>query len=227
MSDDAPQIQYSKTRIDRVIGQKPIDAPAPLQPWEQMPGEPHLWYRRFFYFLSIGPARTLRRAYEVAQLREIGVNGEPILRGASPSSAWRKAQADWNWVARAAAFDEAQVVDWAERHKGYIDVLTYESVEVAISVRRKIDELLESVLSQVEERIMPEDGEPLSLSVATTLLSALGRLRKDTEGSLRLWLGEATEIREDTAQVDLASNIQAMIAKVYAVKDKGADDASD
>ncbi len=209
-----------KTRVDQAHTRNPLDAPMPERAWELLPGESHVWHRRFIFYLSLGPSRTLKGAYQLAKERELGPNGEPTILGRIPNGRWRDASAEWRWVERAAEFDAFQVRDWVERQREYLDVLTYESAETALSTRRKVDELLGVLLGEIDEYL--EDEERLPLATVTSLLRSLAGLRKDAETSLRLWLGEATTIEDGSAPVALAANIQAMISKVYAAGESDA-----
>lgn len=71
------------------------------EPWEQREGEPNLWYDRFTLFRLLGPKRTLSFAHrqEVARSRK----KSQYLPGS-----WRDAANEWDWVARAEAWDAAR-----------------------------------------------------------------------------------------------------------------------
>ena len=74
---------------------------APPQPWEQMAGEPDLWYGRFQAYLGLGPARTVVQAMQSIPLKphrgQRRYNGE-----------WARQAATWLWRERAMAWDDHQ-----------------------------------------------------------------------------------------------------------------------
>ena len=84
-------------------------------PWEQMDGEPQLWYRRFTsYFLVSGPGRTLYGAYElmvstefpsVAKARKIAAAKPDAKPRAQAITSWGKVAKTWRWRERSMAFD--------------------------------------------------------------------------------------------------------------------------
>ncbi|MFN8469186.1 MAG: hypothetical protein U0X20_26760 [Caldilineaceae bacterium] len=78
---------------------------APEKPWDQQPGEPKLWFKRFSLYLLMGPTRTVAAAYcdEFARRHP----GKTCL----PRSAtnWRVISSRWHWPARAEAWDKEQL----------------------------------------------------------------------------------------------------------------------
>ena len=70
-------------------------------PWEPLPGEPARWYARFETFRSLGAHRTLEAAYRLYAERE-------GLSATRPGAAWYAAAQQWQWAARAAAWDAVE-----------------------------------------------------------------------------------------------------------------------
>lgn len=73
------------------------------KPWDRQPGERNLWYDRFTRYRLIGATRSLLGIYKL-DLQERGRKGKKEPTRAAES--WRKASAEWNWKARAEAWDE-------------------------------------------------------------------------------------------------------------------------
>jgi hypothetical protein len=74
------------------------------EPWDQQQGESDACYIRYLIYLTIGPARSLTRAYAV-YLGQAAQGGEPLL----VPGAWKKDCARWKWTERAAAWDIAML----------------------------------------------------------------------------------------------------------------------
>ena len=69
-------------------------------PWDQQEGEPNRWFQRFNAYRLMGPGRSLQGC----------VNAERVSKGRegpvdAPRS-WRKASEEWQWKARAQAWDQ-------------------------------------------------------------------------------------------------------------------------
>ena len=69
-----------------------------LKPYDQQPGEPDKWFDRFQRFCHLGPNRSLLAVY-----RQLISNP-----ARSVSKAWRQNADQYNWRARAAAWDADQ-----------------------------------------------------------------------------------------------------------------------
>ena len=72
------------------------------QPWEQMEGEPDMWFTRFEMYKQLGPNRSLRLLNGLLH----GMDGP----SAHVGSATRKYSKRWDWVKRAQAWDKEQVL---------------------------------------------------------------------------------------------------------------------
>ena len=86
----------------------PLDDPHDdRKPYQQLPGEPDKWYRCFERYCQMGPTRDLLQLYrQVMQERHTaGSPGEqPPARRVS--GAWRQKYREYDWEARARAWDE-------------------------------------------------------------------------------------------------------------------------
>lgn len=77
--------------------------------WQRQEGEPTLWYDRFEkYFLVLGPARNLSKAYQAF----LAIENPPLLTDEDDGpieiitpGTWSSAAEKYNWVERAEAFD--------------------------------------------------------------------------------------------------------------------------
>jgi hypothetical protein len=71
------------------------------QPWDQLPGEPALWYGRFCRYRDLGPSRSMVAA---ARAESEAKHKHPW----PPSESWARAARTWQWCERARAWDAHQ-----------------------------------------------------------------------------------------------------------------------
>jgi hypothetical protein len=96
----------------------PVKTPAETQaegtqqPWDQMTGEPDLWYGRFQVYLELGLTRTFRAAVAAAGRQ---MRGSPF----AWNHEWSQHVIRWHWRARARAWDVHQrdLLALSERNK--------------------------------------------------------------------------------------------------------------
>ena len=104
--------------------------------WEQMAGEPGIWFARFDEYRRIGTNRSVDEAFRRCAERE-------GLKGQRPGQAWYEAARSWRWSERAAAWDAAQraelmahererQIDAREKRLGLIDRLLKTAVDVIV-----------------------------------------------------------------------------------------------
>lgn len=75
---------------------------AEYYPWERQPGEPNIWYQRFFlYYIPQGSRRAITEAYHRWRLAE---KEERTFVSAPPN--WDTKAYEWRWKLRAEAYDE-------------------------------------------------------------------------------------------------------------------------
>lgn len=80
-----------------------------MNPWDQQADESAAAYRRFLVYRDLGPARSLSAAYQLAQPgRKKATKGNKKQR---VSGQWTSDCARYDWVARARAWDVAQLAD--------------------------------------------------------------------------------------------------------------------
>jgi hypothetical protein len=148
--------------------------------WEQQPGEPDLWFYRFRKFLQMGTTRTVMGAFN-ADLEERGKPKQP-----RPSGAWSRAADEFEWRARAAAFDAYQFAqsEAARAQERRDDDARWEKRERdlrerAFGIAERMIEKAEGMLQfplierKVEERketVIDSAGEEMEVVVSTTVI---------------------------------------------------------
>lgn len=92
-------------------------SPLPEQAWQQMEGEPWLWYQRFIkYYIPQGPGRSIYKAYETmvatehpevaaARRKKKEEEGELTTKKSHNVTDWSKNVGKWFWRERAKAYD--------------------------------------------------------------------------------------------------------------------------
>lgn len=98
------------------------------RPWDQMEGEPSLWYRRFTRYRLMEPVRSIAAVYQ-----EESKNDEK--RRSNAPGTWYDIARQWQWEARAAAWD------------AHVDA----EIEKTIAAERK--KILRSELALQHERV--------------------------------------------------------------------------
>ena len=77
----------------------------PPKPYDQLPGEPNLWYDRFHRFCQMGSSRSLRGCYrQLVAERAIAEGSQPHIPEQAPG-AWKRKASQFDWSARADAWD--------------------------------------------------------------------------------------------------------------------------
>lgn len=108
--------------------------------WNPQNDEPALWYRRFLIFRDLGTNRSLHAAWVKNRTSH---DFPPKETDAMPET-WRTAAEQWNWAARAAAWD-------ADLYQQAIRALDESIQKIALKVPELVEELLELAL-QAEDR---------------------------------------------------------------------------
>lgn len=109
----------------------------PIKPWDKLAGEDDAAYARFLTYRNLGMARNVPAAYQIYCETEAGVDPEKC-RDKKPSGVWKQNSQDFNWVARARAWD----VDVLLTH-GQDAVLTFVTCikEMALILLRSLAKL--------------------------------------------------------------------------------------
>lgn len=104
------------------------------QPQDRRLHEPDKWYRRFTYYLELGPHRSLARAYREMANEERAAKDRPLLpTTASVPVVWRQRAQQFDWRERAAAWDQQQWLQerqQVEHGRAQARELVAESIEV-------------------------------------------------------------------------------------------------
>jgi hypothetical protein len=118
--------------------------------WDQQEGEPKLWYERFSIFRLIGPGRTTAKAYRKWRLL---VKGETAKQYAA--NHWYDMAKEWNWEARASAWDDAIREEQEDRaQEVYADGLSFAHERVA-KLKLVAQKLEDYILDKKTTRISP------------------------------------------------------------------------
>ena len=123
-------------------------ADTPPKPWEQMTGEPRLWYERFKSWLLQGFERSALALYRQElttgaigrEKARKGMTGHDVMPRKPPRtipSAWRRAKQRYRWLERAEAWDAEffEAVDKAWEEKREREIAQY--VENCMAPRRR------------------------------------------------------------------------------------------
>ena len=90
--------QVVSDRPASAAGEQPNTA---SKPWDMQPGEPNVWYDRFWTYLMLGAGRTIEECY-----RERTEQGEK-LKGDRATGYWYRMAREYHWDDRAMAYDKS------------------------------------------------------------------------------------------------------------------------
>lgn len=131
--------------------------------YERLSNEPDSAYMHFLYYRNLGPARTLRRAYN-AYL--IGTGEAPEGTDKSKCGSWGAESVAWNWVERARAFDISILAnEGKETVLAFLDALCHAAKRAAEFIRTGQPESWNDALATlnvVGKFIPPEAVEALA-----------------------------------------------------------------
>jgi hypothetical protein len=118
------------------------------QPWDQMEGEPDLWYGRFQAYLELGVMRTLRGAAPALRRQK---DGEPLDYGGG----WSRNSRRWRWRERARAWDV---------HQRDLLALSERNTRLALHNRRveRMEDYLDAVCEVLDTANMTAANEKLA-----------------------------------------------------------------
>ena len=125
-----------------------LDTQPERKPWDQMEGEPDLWFGRFQVYLGLGVTRTLTAAAAAAGRQ---TRGEPLVRGGD----WTYHQRRWHWRARAHAWDV---------HQRELLALSERNTRLALHSRRveRMEDYLDAVCEVLDTANMTAADEQLA-----------------------------------------------------------------
>jgi hypothetical protein len=137
--------------------------PLPAAPWEQQPGEPDEAYNRFLVYLSMGPARSMRKAVALYKGQQPDTSGYAA-RGVPGT--WATDGSRWKWRRRALLWDRHQIaLPGQEAVAAYIAAVR----ELAMRLLESLDQPAEAmsleqkvkVLDALRSHIAPESVRAL------------------------------------------------------------------
>lgn len=131
---------------------------AQIKPWEQIEGEPNIWYDRFFKYCQLGSKRSLAAIYR-KEHRVSRKGTKKSVRNSGVPGAWHEASKQWEWEARASAWDadqRVQMVAEYERRKSEILssglALNFERIEKL----NKLADMLWREVNTTDKRWVPD-----------------------------------------------------------------------
>ena len=110
------------------------------KPYDQLPGEPDRWYQYFRQFCDLGPSRSLDRCYRQV-FQERGGPASAVTR--APGN-WKRKAVEFDWIARAAAWDADRRQRYRERLKETLNLFSE-------AAREALDYLIGTMRGQVVE----------------------------------------------------------------------------
>lgn len=148
------------------------------KPWDQQPGESALWFGRFTQYRLLGPRRSIDSAHRASK---------PIegLTGQTAGAHWFKAAREWDWKARAEAWDEAEREEFVASEAAR-----------RLDARRRRLEIIEEVQDHAHKAILAAELDKLDRFTARELLGQTRLLLADSLKAQRLEYGESTEIMQ-------------------------------
>lgn len=133
-------------------------------PWDRQPGEPPLWYKRFWEYCKLGVKRTQIAVYNAevaAAAANGGIDGKvrpPKAYDSIPRN-WTTQVAKWRWVERAELYDIEQVKADRERHE--------RDLRDTRKKHRDYGRVLQSIALKKLGTVTPDDLTP---AVSSTML---------------------------------------------------------
>ena len=167
--------------------------PAPLKPWDMQPDEPNVWYDRFWSYLMLGAARTVEECYRVR------CEAGDRVKGDRATGYWYRMAKQYNWDARAAAYDQSRRQDLQARE---------EERRIQERERRRVmvSDVLEGCYAALKKANLGAMEEP----DARRALPTLRALFHDAIQAYRLEMGEPTsidQVKEDSALAITADDL--------------------
>lgn len=163
------------------------------KPWDMLPGEPNLWYDRFWAYLMMGASRTVEECYRLRSEQ-----GDRI-KGDRATGYWYRMARQFNWEDRAAAYDQARRMDLQARE---------DERRVQERERRRI--MVSEVLDGCYAAIKKANLGGMEESEARRALPTLRALFHDAIQAYRLEMGEPTsidQVKDDSALAITADDL--------------------
>src|SRR6266568_5196382 len=181
MAETAKKIAPFEPEIKPEIQEKLVE-----MGYERMEGEPLLWWNRFLLYRNLGPKRSLQKAVErerqkAVALKSTGKAGNeevspkrarvsktvhlqevPKEKGVVVPGSWKAASGQWNWVARARAWDEF-IIDMAVNKNYDLLIADYAQKSRRVFV---LNELLKAVIKRLNELSAGMTHEQVNFCIA-------------------------------------------------------------
>lgn len=158
------------------------------KPWHKLKGESVANFRLFETYLSLGPDRTLRSAYEKH-------TGKSLAKGQSVAGQWSAASSEYEWVRRSDAYDyhvmEGRLKNQEMWHKRY----DYKSQQIVDVMQR----IASKSVNRLEQRI--DDGEDIPTREIVQILSSANAAVAAMRGTPETQINVQNNINFDQARV--------------------------
>lgn len=164
-----------------------------LKAWDMQPGEPNVWYDRFWTYLMLGAGRTLEECY-----RTRGEQGEK-LNGDRATGYWYRMARQYHWEDRAIAYDKNRREDLQAREE-----------ERRIQERERRRSMVSDVLEGCYAALRAANLGTMAESEARRALPTLRALFHDAIQAFRLEMGEPTsidQVKEESALAITADDL--------------------
>ena len=139
--------------------------------WQRQPNEPSRWYERFETYRLLGSTRSIEHAFRIC------TNSRR-----RPGAAWYKTANDWNWTARAEAWDEA------EREQ-----LRAAEATRRFDARQRRLKRIEELQTQAYEALQAANLPELTEELARTLIGSLRAIFEAMMRAERLEYGDLVD----------------------------------
>lgn len=168
--------------------------------WDQIEGEPNLWFDRFTIYRLLGPKRSIRFAHRQQAPKS-------LKKPQSLPGAWKDAAIQWTWKERAEAWDAARREDLECEAAQVLSeglALMHERVRVLKKRAGKLDTLLDkekkpsSYTIEQWRGLLADIAEEMGERVKTTKQDITAQV--DVSGAKELLLMKIQQLRDAQAR---------------------------
>ncbi len=192
-----------------------LDDEDAAKPWEQLPGESGVWFRRFLKYLQMPEPRTMVAVYreEMAQRKKkrfdkTGNRGEKrgdiLLKSRVPGD-WTTAKRKYEWKLRAKAFDDSVYLEALRQRKQSMQAEILKELDDAERMRIKGRELMDMPVYADEKESTAEHEGPDGITIHKTVLCLPGDPKHYASG--------VASLREARVSARLALGMPLVITK--------------
>lgn len=197
------------------------------KPWDRLPGEPELWFRRFREYLAQELPRSLTGLYRsYCEKRGKNRRGKkpPQLIEVFPHS-WGDARDEYHWLERAAAYDREQTEQQLREKEKLRRAHEEREAEGSLLMHQKAAEMIALPTIVREEEAIGENGVPQKITMmpgSPKHFTAAARLFAQSSINGRLALGMPTHV-SFTQKEDLTKQ-KSNVLGVIIIEDNGRRD---